>query len=87
MTPYTPAIAERITTMLVEDFDCTRPQVTPEACLYGDLGFDSLDHVEFVMLLEDKFELDLIPDDEAEQIKTVADAIAAVEKRLQPVAA
>jgi acyl carrier protein len=53
-------------------------QVTPEASFTNDLGADSLDTVELIMELEKEFDLS-IPDDEAEKIVTVGDAITFIE--------
>ena len=53
-------------------------QVTPEASFTNDLGADSLDTVELIMELEKEFDLS-IPDEEAEKIVTVGDAIAFIE--------
>lgn len=51
--------------------------IKPESSLVDDLGFDSLDEVEFVMILEKEFGI-LIPDEQAEKIKTVEDAVGIV---------
>ena len=55
-------------------------EVTPTASFVDDLGADSLDTVELVMAFEEAFELE-IPDEDAEKIRTVQDAIAYVEKK------
>jgi acyl carrier protein len=54
-------------------------EVTPEASFVDDLGADSLDTVELVMALEEEFGIE-IPDEEAEKISTVADAIKYIEE-------
>ncbi len=76
------SIAERVHTLLVETMNVSPAQIRPDACLYAELGFDSLDHVEFLMAVEDHFELDTFSDDECERILTVSDVIAAVERKL-----
>ncbi len=53
--------------------------VKPESKFVDDLGADSLDVVELVMALEEKFEIE-IPDEEAEKIQTVGDVVAYIEK-------
>ena len=65
-------IATRVTLGVEES------QVTPEASFTNDLGADSLDTVELIMELEKEFDLS-IPDEEAEKIVTVGDAIAFIE--------
>ena len=57
-------------------------QITPEASFIDDLGADSLDQVELVMDFEDKFEID-IPDEDAEKMRTVGDAVSYLKTRLQ----
>jgi acyl carrier protein len=56
-------------------------QITMEASFIDDLGADSLDQVELVMDFEDKFEVD-IPDEDAEKMRTVGEAIEYLKKRL-----
>jgi len=53
-------------------------EITPEADLVNDLGADSLDTVELIMQLEEEFEI-TIPDEDAEQIKTVEDVLNYIE--------
>lgn len=72
-------ISEKITQIIVEKLGCDESQVTPEASFTTDLGADSLDIVELVMELESEYEVS-IPDDKAEQIQTVGDAIKYIEE-------
>lgn len=67
-------IAERVTKVVVEQLGVSPDQVTPEASFVDDLGADSLDTVELVMALEEEFDTE-IPDDKAETIAKVKDAI------------
>ena len=65
---------QKIKDIIVEQLGVPPEKVTPDAAFIDDLGADSLDTVELVMALEDEFGLD-IPDEEADKIKTVQDAI------------
>ena len=67
-------IEQRVKDIIVEQLGVNPDQVTPEAKFIEDLGADSLDTVELVMEFEDEFELS-IPDEEAEKIQTVGQAI------------
>jgi acyl carrier protein len=69
---------ERVKKIIVEQLGVSDDQVTSEASFVDDLGADSLDTVELVMALEEEFDVE-IPDDDAEKITTVAEAIAFVE--------
>ncbi len=60
--------------IVVEQLSVDADKVVPEASFINDLGADSLDTVELVMALEEKFDLE-IPDEDAEKITTVKDAI------------
>ena len=75
-------IAEKVTKIVVEQLGVSEDQVTPEAKFIEDLGADSLDQVELVMALEEEFGSD-IPDDVAETLTTVGDAIAYIESKSQ----
>ena len=75
-------IAEKVKKIVVEQLGVAEDQVTPEAKFIEDLGADSLDQVELVMALEEAFGSD-IPDEEAEKLTTVGDAIAYVESKSQ----
>ena len=76
------AIADKVKKIIVEQLGVSEEQVVPEAKLIEDLGADSLDTVELVMALEEEFGAD-IPDEEAEKINTVGDAIAYIEYKSQ----
>ena len=73
-------VAEKIKQIVSEQLGVDEAEVTPTASFVDDLGADSLDTVELVMAFEEAFELE-IPDEEAEKIRTVQDAIAYVEKK------
>ena len=73
------AIDKRVKEIIAEQLGVDESQVTGEASFMDDLGADSLDTVELVMALEEEFECE-IPDDEAEKITTVQQAIDYVEK-------
>ena len=74
------SVEERIREIIVEQLGALPGQVVPEASLIDDLGADSLDIVELVMAIEEAFNLE-IPDDDAEKIHTIQDAISYVEER------
>jgi acyl carrier protein len=67
-------IDERVKKIVVEQLGVAEDEVTNEASFVDDLGADSLDTVELVMALEEEFETE-IPDDKAETITTVQQAI------------
>ena len=67
-------IENRVQKIVVEQLGVAEDQVTPDASFVDDLGADSLDTVELVMALEEEFDTE-IPDDEAEKITTVKQAI------------
>ena len=69
---------ERVTKLVCEQLGVKEEEVTPEASFVEDLGADSLDTVELVMALEEEFETE-IPDEEAEKITTVKEAIDYIE--------
>lgn len=71
-------VEERVKKIVAEQLSVGEEQVTGEASFVDDLGADSLDTVELVMALEEEFELD-IPDEEAEKIVSVQDAINYIE--------
>lgn len=72
------SVEERVKKIVVEQLGVSEDQVTPEASFVDDLGADSLDTVELVMALEEEFDTE-IPDDKAEAIATVKDAVAYIE--------
>ncbi|GIL03025.1 MAG: acyl carrier protein [Alphaproteobacteria bacterium] len=72
-------IAERIKKIVIEHLDVDAEKVTENASFIDDLGADSLDNVELVMAFEEEFGVE-IPDDAAETIQTVGDAVRFVEK-------
>jgi acyl carrier protein len=75
-------IEERVKQIIVEQLDVAEDEVTPEASFIDDLGADSLDIVELVMAMEEVFDVE-IPDEEAENIRTVQDAINYIQEHLE----
>ncbi|MCZ6502795.1 MAG: acyl carrier protein [Gammaproteobacteria bacterium] len=71
-------IVERVTKLVCEQLGVKEDEVTQEASFVEDLGADSLDTVELVMALEEEFETE-IPDEDAEKITTVKEAIDYIE--------
>ncbi|HWP34521.1 MAG TPA: acyl carrier protein [Thermodesulfobacteriota bacterium] len=70
----TSSIEKRVKEIIVEQLGVSEDEVVPEASFVDDLGADSLDQVELVMALEEEFDIE-IPDEDAEKIHTVQDAI------------
>ena len=68
------AADEKVKQIIVEQLGVDEAEVTPSASFTDDLGADSLDIVELVMAFEEAFEIE-IPDEAAEKIKTVKDAV------------
>ena len=68
------ASEERIKEIIMEQLGVDENQITPEASFVDDLGADSLDTVELVMAFEEEYDVE-IPDEDAEKIRTVQDAI------------
>jgi acyl carrier protein len=69
-----PSLEERVNQIVVEQLDVDPSEVIPDASFVDDLGADSLDRVELVMAFEEAFGLE-IPDEDAEKILTVKDAV------------
>ena len=73
-------IAEKVKEIVVKQLAVAEDQVTEEARFIEDLNADSLDQVELIRALEEEFNAE-IPDEEAEKLKTVGDAIAFIEAK------
>ena len=73
------SIDERVMDLVVEQLGVSQDQVNPQASFIDDLGADSLDTVELVMAFEEEFGID-IPDEDAEKMVTVNDAIKYLEE-------
>lgn len=67
-------VQERVKQIIVEQLGVGEEEVVPEASFVNDLGADSLDTVELVMAFEESFDIE-IPDEDAEKIQTVQDAV------------
>jgi acyl carrier protein len=72
------SVGDQVKDIIADKLDMARDKVKDEANLQTDLGADSLDIVELLMHLEDNFDMK-IPDEDAEKLKTVGDAIAYIE--------
>jgi acyl carrier protein len=73
------SVLERVKKVVIEQLNVEEDQVKPEASFQQDLGADSLDTVELVMALEEEFGCE-IPDEDAEKIATIQDAVNYVER-------
>jgi acyl carrier protein len=74
-------ISERVKKIVVEQLGVKEAEVSDQASFVDDLGADSLDTVELVMALEEEFDLE-IPDEEAEKIRTIQQAIDYIKKHV-----
>jgi len=75
-------IATKVKAIIVDKLGVDENEVTPEASFTNDLGADSLDTVELIMEFEKEFDI-AIPDDQAEKIGTVGEAIAYIENNIK----
>jgi acyl carrier protein len=75
------SVTEKVKKMIVDQLGVSESEVVPEAKFIDDLGADSLDIVELIMALEDEYSIE-IPDEDAEKMETVGDAIRYIEDRL-----
>ncbi len=73
-------IFEQVKSVIAEELEVEEGQIAMESMIVDDLGADSLDVVELIMRLEEKFEIE-IPDEDAEKIQTVGDAVKFIEAR------
>lgn len=74
-----PSVEEKVNQIVIEQLGVEPSDVTPEASFVDDLGADSLDRVELVMAFEESFGLE-IPDEDAEKIVTVQDAVEYIQR-------
>ncbi len=72
-------ITSRVKAIIADKLDVEETEVTPEASFTNDLGADSLDTVELIMEFEKEFNI-AIPDDQAEKIQTVGEAVSYIEE-------
>jgi acyl carrier protein len=75
-------VFEKLRDILCEQLELEADEVTMQSNIAEDLGADSLDLVDMLMSIEDEFEVE-IPDEEIENLKTVGDAVAYIEKNLK----
>ena len=76
------ALEVRVTDLIVEQLGVSRDEVVNTASFVDDLGADSLDIVELVMSMEESFDIE-IPDDDAEKMQTIGDAVSYLKERLE----
>ena len=74
-------LEEKVKDIIVEELGVEREKLTGEASFMEDLGADSLDTVELVMAFEKEFDID-IPDEEAEKLRTVGDAMGYLHQKI-----
>jgi acyl carrier protein len=75
-------LESKVRSIIVEKLGVEEADITPEASFTNDLGADSLDTVELIMEFEKEFDL-TIPDEEAEKISTVGDAVSYLKERTE----
>lgn len=75
------SISQKVIKLAVSHVEIPAEKVSLDSHFEADLGFDSLDMVEFVMLVEDNFDI-TVPDEEAQTIQTIRDAVHTIQKRI-----
>jgi len=76
------SVEEKVKKIICDQLDVSEEDVVPEASFVDDLGADSLDQVELIMAMEEEFGIS-IPDEDAEKIVTVQDAVSYIENALE----
>ena len=76
-----PDLQDKVKDIIMEELGVEREKLTNEASFMEDLGADSLDTVELVMAFEKEFDID-IPDEEAEKLRTVGDAMSYLHQKI-----
>ena len=76
------SLETRVTDLIAEQLGVSRDEVVSQASFVDDLGADSLDIVELVMSIEENFDIE-IPDEDAEKLQTIGDAISYLKERLE----
>lgn len=75
-------VSKRVAQILIEKLGISESEITPDANLVKDLGIDSLDYAEIVMDFEQTFDIK-IPDDDAEKLSTIGNAVKYIEDKLK----
>ena len=75
-------LEDRVSAIIVEQLGVSKEELAPQASFIDDLGADSLDIVEFVMAIEEEFDIE-IPDDDAEKIQTIQDVVSYVKRKIE----
>lgn len=79
-----PSVEEKVSQIVIEQLGVEPSEVTPEASFVDDLGADSLDRVDLVMAFEESFGLE-IPDEDAEKIVTVENAVEYIQRHAKSI--
>ena len=74
-------LESKVSEMIIEQLGASKEEIVPGASFIDDLGADSLDIVELVMAMEEAFDIE-IPDEDAEKIQTIGDALTYVKERV-----
>ena len=74
-------LEKKVSEIIIEQLGASKEEIVPEASFTDDLGADSLDIVELVMAMEEEFDIE-IPDEDAEKIQTIGDALSYVKERV-----
>jgi acyl carrier protein len=80
-TQTTETLSQQVIELLSEHTDVPKEKISLDSHFVVDLGFDSLEKVEFLMHVEDEFDI-VVPDEESEAINTVRDAVQAIQKSI-----
>jgi len=80
--PIGTSLDERISQIIIEQLGAKPAQIVPDASFIDDLGADSLAIVQFVMAIEEAFDIE-IPDADADALQTIGDAVAYLQRRLE----
>jgi len=75
-------LTDQVIAIIMNQMDLPKEQILPDSDFETDLGFDSLEQVEFIIAIEETFGIE-VPDEDAEKIRTVQQAVARIEQSLR----